>query len=130
LWPHLKISVQNKVIAITGGSSGIGFALSKLLSTRGATVCIADINPESLAAANSYFKPLHVPFMVTQVDISKFAKVDAWIASVVANFGRLDGAANCAAIIGKHHGIRAITEQDDDEWEKIMNVNLKGVMFC
>lgn len=68
--------------------------------------------------------------MVTRVDVSKAVEVNTWIASIVEKYGRLDAAANCAAIIGKHHGIRAITDQDDDEWDRIMNVNLKGVMFC
>jgi NAD(P)-dependent dehydrogenase (short-subunit alcohol dehydrogenase family) len=68
--------------------------------------------------------------MITKVDISKRSEVDAWIGSVVEKYGRLDGAVNCAGIIGKHHGIRTIAETEDEEWEKIMAVNLTGCFYC
>lgn len=40
------------------------------------------------------------------------------------------GAANCAGIIGKHHGTKNIAELEDDEWNKIIAVNLTGMMYC
>ena len=41
----------------------------------------------------------------------------------------VDGAANCAGIVGKHHGIRPVAELEDDEWHKIIAVNLTGMMY-
>lgn len=122
--------MQDKVIAVTGGASGIALSLCKLISSRGAIVCIADVTPDSLESTDKYFAALGVPYMITKVDVTKRDQVDAWIESIMAKYGRLDGAANCAGIVGKHHGIRAVTELDDDEWDRIMNVNLKGLMFC
>lgn len=62
--------------------------------------------------------------MFAKVDVSKRSDVDSWIASVVSKFGKLEGAANCAGIIGKHHGTRVVEELDDDQWDLIMTVNL------
>lgn len=124
------MALQGKIIAVTGGASGIGLATCKIISSRGATVCIADVDPVALSAAEAHFSSLSLPFMVTKVDVSKRDQVDAWIESIVEKFGKLDGAANVAGIIGKHHGVRMVADQDDDEWDKIMAVNLTGLMYC
>lgn len=133
--------LRNKVFAITGGASGIGLATAKNLFGKGATVCLADIDSEAIATAESYFSSQLATtngistqqkqsFSVTKVDVSKRAQVDAWIHGVVAQFGRLDGAANVAGIIGKGHGVDAVVDLDDDEWDRILAVNLTGMMYC
>ncbi|ETS79128.1 hypothetical protein PFICI_08981 [Pestalotiopsis fici W106-1] len=128
------MSLKGKVFAITGGASGIGYATAKILSSRGAAVGIADVDPEALKAAEDYFSSqgdaTAAAFLISKVDVSKRAEVDGWIASIVAKFGRLDGAANVAGIIGKHHGLASVAELDDTEWDKIIAVNLTGMMYC
>jgi len=122
--------MKDKVIALTGGASGIGLATAQIVSERGATVCIADMDLVALTTASDHFEARKKPYMITTVDVSNRAEVDAWIASIVEKFGRLDGAANCAGIIGKHHGIRAVANLEDEEWDRIMAVNLTGMMYC
>jgi len=90
----------------------------------------ADVDPVALAATEAHFTSLSLPFMVSKVDVSKRDQVDTWIDSIVEKFGCIDGAANVAGTIGKHHGIRSVAELDDDEWDKIMAVNLTGLMYC
>ncbi|KAL6897568.1 hypothetical protein GGI43DRAFT_409402 [Trichoderma evansii] len=125
-----NLALKGKVFAITGGASGIGLATAQVLSRRGATVCIADVDPEAMKAAEVYFTSLEVPHMVTRVDVSKRKEVDAWIESIVKAHGRLDGAANVAGVIGKYHGVSPVSELEDDEWDKIIGVNLTGTMYC
>ncbi|KAF9870840.1 hypothetical protein CkaCkLH20_11739 [Colletotrichum karsti] len=122
-------SLSGKVYAFTGGASGIGLATAKIIAKRGATVCLADIDPDAMKAAESYFSEQKTPFSVNKVDVSKKEDVEGWITGIIKQFGRLDGAANVAGVIGKHHGIRAVADLEDDEWHKVIAVNLTGCMY-
>ena len=124
------MSLDAKVFAITGGASGIGLATAKILSNRGATVCICDIDSAAIKDAESYFADQGAVFMASRVDVSNRAEVEAWIGSIVVRHGHLDGAANVAGTIGKHHGVCPVADLDDDEWDKIVAVNLTGCMYC
>ncbi|KAF9875402.1 short chain dehydrogenase/reductase family oxidoreductase [Colletotrichum karsti] len=125
-------SLTGKVYAITGGASGIGLATAKLISSRGGTVCIADVDQDALGNASSFFaaQSPSTPHMVSRVDVSDKAQVETWIADIKTKFNRLDGAANVAGIIGKDHGLKPVSELDDDEWHRIIAVNLTGMMYC
>ncbi|KAF4980822.1 hypothetical protein FZEAL_3252 [Fusarium zealandicum] len=124
------MSLTGKVYAITGGASGIGLATAKVLAQRGATLSIADIDPAALESATSYFQKQGTPFSTARVDISKRSEVEDWLDDTIKKHGRLDGAANVAGVIGKHHGLRAVADLEDDEWHKIISVNLTGTMYC
>lgn len=128
----MTLPLQGKVFAITGGASGIGLATAKLLSRRGATVCIADVDPAALSSAEAFFACLETTgsFKSTRVDVTKRSEVDAWIEDISETFGRLDGAANIAGIIGSGHGRDAVVDLKDDEWDRILLVNLTGMMYC
>lgn len=126
--------LAGKVFAITGGASGIGLATAEILSRRGATVCIADVDPAALAAADKHFSSAggsnNARYASARVDISKRAEVDGWIEGIFSRFGRLDGAANVAGVIGKVHGKTSVADMDDAEWERILAVNVTGTMYC
>ena len=122
--------MEGKVIALTGGASGIGLASAKLLSSRGAKVCIADVDPHALEVASAHFSVLDVPYMISKVDVTQRAEVESWLDSILEIYGQLDGAANCAGIIGRKHGITTLVELEDEEWERIITINLTGIMYC
>ncbi|KAF9892970.1 hypothetical protein FE257_000562 [Aspergillus nanangensis] len=123
------MSLQNKVITITG-LSGIGLAVAHQLASQGALLSLADISPSALTNAVTQLNlpPDHI--LTTTVDVSSAASVDAWIAATVEKFGRLDGAANMAGVIGRKHGVDPLENQDDAEWDLLMRVNLTGTMYC
>jgi NAD(P)-dependent dehydrogenase (short-subunit alcohol dehydrogenase family) len=124
------MSLKGKVYALTGGASGIGFATAKVLAQRGATLSIADIDPDAMSTATAYFNEQGIEALVSHVDVSQRSQVEDWLDATIKKYGRLDGAANVAGIIGKHHGLRAVADLEDEEWHKIIAVNLTGTMYC
>ncbi|KAF4451933.1 hypothetical protein F53441_5252 [Fusarium austroafricanum] len=124
------MSLKGKVYALTGGASGIGFATAQVLTQRGATVSIADIDADAMSNASAYFDEQGIEALISSVDVSQRSEVEDWLDTTVEKYGRLDGAANVAGIIGKHHGLRAVADLEDEEWHKIIAVNLTGTMYC
>ncbi|KAL8672503.1 MAG: hypothetical protein Q9168_003041 [Polycauliona sp. 1 TL-2023] len=121
-------SFDGKVVALTGGASGIGRATAQLLATRGATVSIADVQQEALnATADSIKKATPDAKVHTQVvDVTSSQQVDAWIQDTVSRFGKLDGAVNLAGITGKDTHATLLGDVEGDAFDKVMAVNVKG----
>lgn len=123
--------MQGKVFALTGGASGIGLATAQILHSRGASIGIGDIDQAALdTAAKAFPAGTDDRVLLTQLDVSKRTSVESWISSIVSKFGKLDGAANCAGVIGKHHGTRKLEDLEDEQWDLIIGVNLTGMMYC
>lgn len=120
-------SLKGKVIAITGGASGIGLQTAKRLSALGAKVSIGDLSQDALEAVAKEIKAGGGEVLVKAIDVRKRDTVEAWIKETVSVFGKLDGAANLAGVIGKNHGKMSIADTDDAEWDFVMGVNIKGV---
>lgn len=117
------------MIAVAG-VAGIGFSVAKLLRSRGAILSLADIDQNALEESFALLGSSEEHVMITKVDITSAAEVGAWIDATVEKFGKLNGAANMAGAIGKHHGVRNLVDQDDNEWDLIMRVNVTGMMHC
>lgn len=128
---RMSSNLQGKVIAVTGAGGGMGLETSKMLAARGAKVSMADITDGAMLTAAAEIKKAGGVAMVTVVDVSQRASVDTWIEQTVAKFGKLDGAANLAGILPRNFNTVKETaeDQDDDEWDRVIGINLTGVMY-
>ncbi|KAF2228830.1 NAD(P)-binding protein [Viridothelium virens] len=121
-------SFNDKVIAITGATGGIGLAVAKLLASRGATLSLADLHQSAVDSLVSSLESSGCKCLGVAVDVRQSSQVDAWIAKTVEKFGRLDGAANLAGVIGSTE-FKGVGDMDDKNWDLIIGVNLTGVMY-
>jgi NAD(P)-dependent dehydrogenase (short-subunit alcohol dehydrogenase family) len=122
--------MENKVIVITGAASGMALETAKLLASKGAKVSLADVQEAALKQAVADIEKSGGQAMGTVVDVSDRKQVEAWIKATVDKFGKIDGAANLAGVIGKHININSLQDVDDDDWDFVMGVNAKGLLNC
>jgi NAD(P)-dependent dehydrogenase (short-subunit alcohol dehydrogenase family) len=115
------MTYANTIAIVTGGASGIGLGIVRALAAAGATVVLADRSLEAASAAAEAIDPRVEPMAV---DVTDAAAVTAMIEATFARHGRLDYLFNNAGI-GQAGEVRDLTLAD---WEKVMAVNLWGVV--
>ncbi len=118
--------LQGKVIVITGGADGIGFALANGIAREGATAVIADIDPEKLDRAKETLRASGLACEGYLMDVSDRTAIGRVIDQLLRRFGHIDGWVNNAGISGK----TTLLETTDQEFDRILSVNLKGVFLC
>ncbi|HUB68652.1 MAG TPA: glucose 1-dehydrogenase [Candidatus Methylacidiphilales bacterium] len=117
--------MKDKVILVTGGSSGIGKACALAFSRAGAIVTIvADINQEGLDQTVS---EMEGEGLSIRLDVSKPDQVKNLIDDVVRKYGRIDCAVNNAGVEGTLSPTADCTEEN---WDRVLAINLKGIWLC
>lgn len=121
----MENTFKNKVAIVTGGSSGIGRATALAFAKKGTKVVIADWieNEETM----DLIENLGGEALFVKCDVSKSADVKALIEKTIATFGRLDFAFNNAGIEGTSAPVQDCSEEN---WDKTIDVNLKGIWLC
>lgn len=121
------ISLEGRVAIVTGAGMGMGEATAKLIAARGAKVVVADINEAAGRQTVEAIIATGGTAHFVRCDVSDEASVDAMVAETVATYGRLDCAVNNAAITPD---LLPIAEADMAVWDRVISVDLRGVMLC
>ncbi|NIB42255.1 SDR family oxidoreductase [Pseudomaricurvus alkylphenolicus] len=121
------MSFYDKVALVTGAGSGIGQATAIAFAKRGANVVAADVDTDGLKMTKSIAQEYDGSISSVRVDAANSASVEEMISTATSQFGRLDYACNIAGITGTECGFTDCTEEN---WDKVINVNLKGVWLC
>ncbi|SHM57501.1 SDR family oxidoreductase [Flavobacterium xinjiangense] len=116
---------KDKVALVTGGASGIGRATALAFAKKGAKVAVVDWKENDEIV--DLIKELGSEAIFIKCDVSKAEEVKAMVAEAIAAFGRLDYAFNNAGIEGTQANTLECTEQN---WDKTIGVNLKGIWLC
>ncbi|HHF7348478.1 TPA: SDR family NAD(P)-dependent oxidoreductase [Legionella feeleii] len=119
--------LNNKIILVTGGASGIGEAACRLLAKEGAQVALLDINREKgekiVTEINS--QGGKAKFWPMNAVLEK--EVQTTFSQISETWGRINVLVNNVGIIGDNKPTHELTEA---EWDKVMNINVKSVLFC
>ncbi|WP_419953403.1 glucose 1-dehydrogenase [Methylobacterium sp.] len=116
-----------KVVFVTGAASGIGRAAALAFAAEGARVAIADRSEETLEDSRAEIEAAGGEVLAIRCDVSLPEEVEAAIARTVERFGRLDCAFNNA---GVENRATPVHEIELDEWDRILNINLRGTFLC
>lgn len=117
----------NKVALVTGAGSGIGRAAAVGFASYGARVVVADVNLSAAEETVTSIESAGGEAIAMQVDVSSLPDVEQMVTRTVSEFGSLDMAFNNAGITGEVSSIADCTEEN---WDRVISVNLKGVWLC
>ena len=123
----MKNDLQGKVAIITGGTSGIGRDTAVLFAEAGAKVVVAGRREAEGNETVDLIRKAGGVGLFVQTDVSKARDIEALVRRSVEKFGRVDTAFNNAGIEGNW---RPIVDQSEEEWDHVININLKGVWLC
>lgn len=116
-----------KTALVTGAGSGIGRAGAQAFALAGARVVVADLDPRGGAETVALIAGAGGQALFVQADVTQAAQVEALVGQAVSAYGGLDCAFNNAGIGGTGASTAEYTEED---WDRLMAVNLKGVWLC
>jgi len=119
------MKLQNKIAVVTGAASGMGKAIAELYAKEGAKVIVADLNIEGAAAVAEGITNNGGAAKALQVNVAKLEDIENMIDTAVNEYGTLDILVNNAGIMD---GFEPVGDINDDRWDLIFDINIKGVM--
>ena len=119
--------LAGKIALVTGASSGIGRATARAFAEAGASVVLSDVNAEGGETVAQEIRDSGTEAIFVQADVSQAADVTRLVAETVDRYGHLNYAHNNAGILG---GVAQLADVAEDEFDRLISVNLKGVWLC
>jgi len=124
---HQDGSFAGKVAFVTGAASGIGQAAALAFARAGASVVVADLAEEAYQETASLIERSGGRAVAVRCDVTRSEDVQAALQQAVDAFGRLDVAFNNA---GVEQAVKPAAETTEEEWDRIIAINLRGVFLC
>jgi NAD(P)-dependent dehydrogenase (short-subunit alcohol dehydrogenase family) len=119
--------LDDKAVLITGAASGIGRATALEAHAEGARLLLGDVDDEQGETVAREIQEAGGTASYMSCDVTDEAAVEALVSRAVDDLGRLDGAFNCAGILG---ALGNVGDTAYDDWKRILEVDLNGVFLC
>ncbi|MEL7938704.1 SDR family NAD(P)-dependent oxidoreductase [Pseudomonas delhiensis] len=121
-----QFSLAGRLALVTGAGRGIGLGIARSLAIAGAELVIADLDQALAEEGAAQVRALGGQALALTVDVGSPQSVQALLGEIERQRGRLDVAVNNAGIISIHK----VTELSVEDWDRVMNVNARGVFLC
>ena len=118
--------LDGHVVVVTGGGGGLGAVTADVLAELGAGVAVVDVDEAAAMATAATLEARGVAAQGLACDVSSEGDVQRCVASVVDEFGRIDGLVNNAGVIGWSR----MEDLPVKEWDRLTAVNLRGTFLC
>jgi NADP-dependent 3-hydroxy acid dehydrogenase YdfG len=118
-------NIKDKVVVITGASSGLGEATARHLAAQGAAVVLGARRLDKLSAIASEIRAAGGRAEIAATDVTNRDQVKALVDTAVIRFGRIDVLINNAGLMA----IAPLDEAKVEEWERMIDINIKGVLY-
>ena len=123
----MDLNLKDKVVFITGGSRGIGYAIARKFANEGANVIISGRNKESIDIACDELKKEHgINVKGYAHDVSSSTETSNIFEDIINTFGKIDILVNNAGITKDN----LMLKMTDEEWKDVIDINLNGVFYC
>jgi len=120
-------NLQKQIAVVTGGAQGIGFGICEALGGSGCTIVIADVRKERMRESCAKLVARGLLCETLEVDVTDEHSVRKMVLEVIGKWGRIDVFVNCA---GAPPNVAPLIHLSTSEWDRIINVNLRGVFLC
>jgi NAD(P)-dependent dehydrogenase (short-subunit alcohol dehydrogenase family) len=118
--------LDNKVAIVTGGAKGMGRGIALKFAEEGAKVVLCDLDEAGCRSVAKEIEVLGREALAFKMDITNSAEIDRMVAGTLKNFGAIDILINCAGGVPGTHGAGNSETITEDEWDRIVGINLKG----
>lgn len=119
--------LKDKVVIVTGAAQGIGKAIAVALAKESAKICLVDMNLEQVqTTANGISQTCNVETLALKINVANFNETEEMVTKTLDKFLRIDILVNNAGITRDN----LIMRMKEEEWDLVLNVNLKGVFNC
>jgi len=126
-WFQMERLLEGKIVLVTGGTSGIGRAAALAFAKEGAKVVVSGRHRDTGEETISIIERAGGEALFIEADVSKATEVEWLINSTLKKYGSVHCAFNNAGVEGTKNSIIDCTEED---WDQVININLKGVFLC
>ena len=120
------MKLRDRVAVVTGSGRGIGEAIALALSKEGACVVVSDIDAGSAQKTSDQINSMQGKSIAVRADVSSRSEVRDLFNKTIERFGRIDILVNNAGIFSR----TPILEISEDQWDRVIDVNLKGTFLC